>query len=1033
MTASLDNWLEGLGYTDEPQNLHRRGEVVPSTHPYALEVHALLRKDGSIRARAVFDVEGVPTIVFLDNDQHDGMAERALDEARQRIWNQNLATVVIHVHGDRAAAYPVRKLQTAEHLRLDSVRRDGPFSASDVASARLTNRMPEWFNQDARVDQSLLENISTAVRRLTTHGFVDVAEQPRRKQLAELLMGEILFVSYLEHREIVGPTYRERRRVGQLLDLVAENDRRGVQRLIDCLCSDFNGDFLAEDSHNPWAALTDRGYQLLHQFLRRTDLQTGQGEFWNYDFSYIPVELLSGLYEMFLSPHDQAKQGAFYTPRHLAALAVDQVFRRSQDPLSEAVFDGACGSGILLTTAYRRLLALAEERARRPFSFSDRCELLQRSIFGGDINPMACRVTAFSLYLSVFEGLDPADILEAQEHDEARLPSLKGPNLASGPEIGDFFSEAHAFAGRRFSLVISNPPWVQPAREEQTSADIWLERTKQPCPRRQVAGAYALRALDFLGDDGLISLILPVALLLGHSSGAFISHLLRKYRPFQIMNFGDLQELLFPTARHACHLFIGQRRVDNPKATDFHEVFDYCVPKADLTLALGHLTMQSADLHRLHTISVSEDPQQLVSRMWCDANDIALWTRLAVRGTIADFVKSARPPYKRVFRKGIHFVDGSREAVSSAPLRHLKHLRPEALTTASPVLHPDLLQSWPENQTTVVGLNDTVIRIFDGPRVVFPDGVSQIEPNVRAYYYDRLATFTHSIGVLAGGDADAPLLKFVAVYLRSSLAQYFLVLRAWKMLGERGGFHLREIATFPLFEPSAAPDPTAAQEALTVAGGRMDEIAELPLLRQRTRYQELRPELDRLVYDYFGLTSDERALVQETTSVLLPSIRPASLGALRAKPAQQTAYLDDYEAYAKSLAGALTRWRTIMNGEGTFSVAVKGSSNVRAAPFGIVRVDFSPNDRVGAASQAQIDDEIVLRTLEQLHNAGLHRIQSGPSLSLVPDTHVWLGSSLHLVRPATKRSWTIRQALRDAEHIVRMVQSGIRRQGPGQG
>lgn len=501
------------------------------------------------------------------------------------------------------------RLETAEHLHLDDVRKDGPFSASDVASARLTNRLPEWFDQDARVDHRLLGNISAAVSRLTAHGLVGVAERPRRKQLAEFLMGEILFVSYLEHREIVGPIYRKRRRVGQLLDLVAENDRQGVQRLIECLRSDFNGDFLGEDSHDPWVALTDRGYQLLHQFLRHTDLQTGQGQFWNYDFSYIPVELLSGLYEMFLSPRDQAKQGAFYTPRHLAALAVDEVFRRSQDPLCETIFDGACGSGILLTTAYRRLLALAEERARRPLSFVDRCELLQRSIFGADINPMACRVTAFSLYLSVFEGLDPADILEAQERDEAKLPSLKkGPNLAAGPEIGDFFSEAHALAGQRFSLVISNPPWTQPAREERTSADKWLQRTKQPCPRRQVAGAYALRALDFLDQGGLVSLILPMALLHGHSSAAFISHLLRLYRPFRVMNFGDLQELIFPTARHGCHLFTGQRRADDPKATDFHEAFDYCVPKADLTLALGHLTMQSADLHRLHTASVSEDP-----------------------------------------------------------------------------------------------------------------------------------------------------------------------------------------------------------------------------------------------------------------------------------------------------------------------------------------------------------------------------------------------------------------------------------------
>ncbi len=672
---------------------------MPPTHPYSLEIHALLKDDGTVRARAVFDVEEVPTIVFLDNDHITDPEARTLDEARKRIWNQNLATVVIHVHGERGVARPVRRLETTEHLLLSDVRRDGPFSASDVLSARLTNRMPTWFDQDERVDHKLLDNISATVLELEAHGFVGITEQLRRRQLAEFLMGEILFVSYLEHREIVGATYRERRDVGQLLDLVASTDRRSVQKLIDCLRKDFNGDFLAEDSHNPWAALSDRGYQLLHHFLKRTDMQTGQGEFWNYDFSYIPVELLSGLYEMFLSREDQSELGAFYTPRHLAALAVDQALRCSSNPLSEKVFDGACGSGILLTTAYRRLLAFAHERAGEPLAFADRCALLQRCIFGGDINPMACRVTAFSLYLSIFEGLDPADILETQERDEANLPSLKGPNLAAGPDVGDFFSDTHAFAATRFSLVISNPPWREPKRDEQTTADRWLARYKQPCPRRQIAGAYALRALDFLDNGGLISLILPVSLLLGHTSAAFVTHLLRRYRPFRVTNFGDLQELLFPTARHACHLFVGQRRAGDPEAAaDFRETFDYCVPKADLTLTFGHLTMQSADLHRLQTVSVSEDPQQLVSRMWGDATDHAIWTRLAARGSLADFARSARPHSRRAFRKGIHLRDKGQIAVSAEPLQHLPHLRPEALTNGSPVLHPNLLEPWPKDK-----------------------------------------------------------------------------------------------------------------------------------------------------------------------------------------------------------------------------------------------------------------------------------------------------------------------------------------------
>ena len=467
----MQDWLDRLGYAAEPAVLHRRGEAVPEPHPYALEIKALLRPDGAIRAQAVFDVEGVPTVVFVGDDD-EPLSMHSLDEVRKCVWNQNLASVVIEVKGNEALALPARKLRNAgEQLFLDHARSDGPFSAQDIASANVWRRVPNWFDVNARVDRKLLANLSTVISRLSKEGFPGAEEDFESRRRAELLMGQLLFVSYLEHREIVGTTYRSRRNVARLHELVAAADRQGLWALINSLRSDFNGDFLGDDSHDLWTALTDGGFRLINQFLRRTDMQTGQGDFWNYDFSYIPAELLSRLYESLLSDEQQAKDGAYYTPRHLAMLAVYQAFENSSDPLSETIFDGACGSGILLTTAYRRLIALSEAREGRQLRFSERADMLKRRIFGGDINFVACRVTAFSLYLSLLEGLDPADILEAQEREGTKLPSLNGTNLAHGEEGADFFREEHVFVGRRFSLVISNPPWAEPEGTSWTSAD----------------------------------------------------------------------------------------------------------------------------------------------------------------------------------------------------------------------------------------------------------------------------------------------------------------------------------------------------------------------------------------------------------------------------------------------------------------------------------------------------------------------------------------------------------------------------------
>ncbi|HWX35909.1 MAG TPA: hypothetical protein VNZ53_51890 [Steroidobacteraceae bacterium] len=92
IAAPVQQWLEKLGYAAERAVLHVRGDSLSDTHhPYALEIKKLLKPDGAVRAQAVFDVEGMPTVVFVGEDGAP-LSEEELAGARKRIWNQNLAT-----------------------------------------------------------------------------------------------------------------------------------------------------------------------------------------------------------------------------------------------------------------------------------------------------------------------------------------------------------------------------------------------------------------------------------------------------------------------------------------------------------------------------------------------------------------------------------------------------------------------------------------------------------------------------------------------------------------------------------------------------------------------------------------------------------------------------------------------------------------------------------------------------------------------------------------------------------------------------
>jgi hypothetical protein len=322
------------------------------------------------------------------------------------------------------------------------------------------------------------------------------------------------------------------------------------------------------------------------------------------------------------------------------------------------------------------------------------------------------------------------------------------------------------------------------------------------------------------------------------------------------------------------------------------------------------------------------------------------------------------------------------------------------------------------------GLNGAVTAVFDGPRVLFPDGFSKGEQNIRAVYYDGPASFTHSIGAIAGRKDDAALLQLAAVYLRSTLARYFLMMRGWKMLCERNGVHLTEVEAFPFFAPKDAPDARAAAAALDTVRTHMAALTALPELEQRRRYTELRGELDSAIFSYFGLTAEERTLVRETVEILMPSIRPRSFKSLDTL-AQHRADAEDFGIYARALAEALTSWRTKTRDRGRFRVSVVASDPMRAGPSGIVRVSYSVQSTESPEVSTSVSDELVLQTLAQLRESGLRVIATGEFLALVPDVHLWIDDTLYLVRPLTRRSWTVRQALRDAEHIVRSVQSPL--------
>lgn len=1008
MTAhDSDQWLERLGYDDRSRSLHRAADNLNGQHRYGPELDALLDPTGPIQAHAVFDVEGVPTVCFFQDDGLLSDTQR-LNDIRRSIWNQNLISIILILSNGTVTPVPVSKRASVGAPVLSSaISAHGHFSAADVQSGDLYARHTDWFRHEERVDSYLLRNLNEAVRLLIKTAALSDDQ-------AQQLVGQLLFVSYLEDRGIVTDVYRHERKVARMSDLVTRQDRAGILRLLKQLKLDFNGDFLEPGAGEApvWRNLQSNGFAVAQRFLSGEDMSNGQQRLWGYDFSFLPVELISGIYESFLRD-EQDELGAFYTPRNLANLVIDQALGSCENLAAQRIYDGACGSGILLTTAFRRILNQVEAQRGQLLPLAERIPLLKSCIYGSDVSKTACQMTAFSLYLSLLERLQPADLAQLERGEGVKLPKLRGENLFSGV-AGDFFDAKNKLASKpSFTVFICNPPWKEPKKGALSSADAWTESKGGAVVRRQMAAAFAHRALDCIEPTGRLCLILPVSLFLAPTSQRFVSEWLGKVKLHRLINFGDLRDLLFDRAHHACVVALATPRAMDQQFIPVAEQFEYWVPKADTSLAMGRLTLRGEDRQWVQTQRVVSNNQALTTLSWGGPVDVALCARLRLHGRLDDMANGRFGSWQ--IRKGVHLNDASRETQSAAKLQAIPHIPVKIVQGPLPFVEEALLGKFPRDQRTVVGLDKDLLDVFRGPRVVFPDGPSP-HLEVRAHFISATASFTSSIGVVSGPEDDADLLKFLAVYLRSDLVRYFVVMSQYSVLVAQDRITLKDIKSLPFVPPALHPNPEKARAIVMETAQAIADIQERDVFDQERRYKQLRPKLQKLIFQYFGLSQSETLLVQEVIRDIIPSIQPRGFSTLRTE-LQHDAALDKLTDYSEALRAELVAWRNATSGHGHFEVTVQATS-VGQGRFAVVRVDLVASADDVRAAPAIEADKAVQATIRMLQKRQLLPMQVTSNIFLAADVVVLVDSSAYIVKSIQRRAWLRRSALQDAQRIV---------------
>ncbi|MER8658469.1 N-6 DNA methylase [Mesorhizobium sp. M0847] len=1010
-SALAPEWKDRLGLTHRHSpELYESADAV-SDVPHAPAIRAALNEMG---VSAIFCVQGVPTVAILEADVYD---RAKIIDLHGALWNQGLASLLLVIADDTLRAFSLARTPftdpgdafetrclidslslTAEALRFQNL-------IYGAESGRLWKDYGDYFPLKERIDQVLLDNLNAS------HELLQSAELS--PDAAQALLIQAMFIAYLEDREIVTPAYFAavtEKSAESFSALLETGDVDFFRSLFLTLHKDFNGDlFVAPCSFEPKGEapeVTATHLAILARFRsgREEMAHSGQQRFWGYDFRYIPIELVSAVYDRFLGEREAERRanGAYYTPMFLADTVVSQVW----EMLPEATrttgnfLDPACGSGVFLVRSFQRLCEHWRAKHKtQTISWKTLLSLLSQ-IHGWDLNGGAVRVAVFSLYVALLEEVSPRDILKLITRGKL-LPELWGKTLV----CRDFFEVSPDSA--RYEVIIGNPPWTS-RRGPARSSVQWSKKTGHPMPGGEDAWAFSWKALSHLADGGVIAFLLPaMGFLHNHAQNTVEARdtFFRKSQVRRIINFADLRFQLFEKAHRPTTLII----YGSATTVNFPYHFDYWAPKADLNLRIKRvITLSSADKAVLGVGAVLDNPLIFKQRLWMREPDAKLFGYLArlpkLGAFVSDFGSLSRrreePAGRWVIGQGYQPFNEDSEGDAPPLASEYVGRLPDLPITAYSRLAQAAESLQPSTSSTVRRRGFEAG--FNGIRILVPRGVETSQNRLRAAYCDEALTFQDILQAIVVPDGESDRAKILTAILNSRIAVWYAFHGTASFGSDRPEVKQADLLRLPFPSPADVPDQGAAAQAalgliaiVDAARGRSNE----PLSIQVDEGEILRT-IDRLAYQYFCLSPDEIALIDDTVEAILPALQPheGHIPKLWCAPDEP-----QRAQYARTLAGSLADWFK--------DKKIDARLVARASDLAILRLHLGGHEDYAEDAGGELSE-----VLEQLA-AHIKRPLDG-NFQLMPDLRVFVSGYLYLIKPMQMRFWLRSTALADADGIA---------------
>jgi SAM-dependent methyltransferase len=849
----------------------------------------------AIGAERVFFVKNNPVIIFA---QHDGRDMEAVRRFFNHTWCMSRPRLLF-----LALPGELRILDLAEppirfgeanplegHRLLDkatSIREVQSIVKKYHQESIETGRLFEESRFDTgkdRADQTLINDLRIVRARL-----LEVDGQLKARH-AHALIGRSIFIRYLEDRKVLTQQYFKNEVAAgrrSWLDILESepptpyadpqmeelcypkvlSDKEFTYALFRRLSLDFNGDMFPSDPEEE-AAVSQEHLDLLQSFLTGNLDEQQKLFFFAYRFETIPMELISSIYEEFYNVENGRKGngGSYYTPAALVEFLLTQVLTEDRLESEPRVMDLACGSGIFLVQAFKRIVRhLVARQCGDPPTRQQLLQILQNQIVGIDINEEAVRIAAFSLYLAFLHYQDPPDV----RHNK-RLPNLilvPGSEDDTGRHLGilvpanSFSSDTqrgspplpHRYQTECADVVVGNPPWgsLNAGDGHDTSADViqqWCHRRGYEVGYKECCQAFIHRAISLLRDGGAAALLVPTGVFFkeGRKSQKFRKQWLSKTTLRRVVNFAHVRDVFFANAIAPFASVVFEK--GNPRESD--HVFEYWSAK------------KTAMAKRLRAVVLSRGDVKLVQQERIMRDDF-LWKVYWWGGHLDEALINAmqiHPPLGEVKVNGERLVIGMGRGFQHGP--KLKQSSLGSLTRYQE-LPTDLLHRYgPLERSTLIQVPSTVHRrgrlsVYDGLRILVKRGIAQGHGR-NGQVVARLETsplcFRNSVFGIRLRDSAVEEAKMLLGILWSSLTRYYLFLTS----SSWGMWH------HELTEEALRTIPICLPSDCSLRGRIVDIVDQLMSIDFPVeRIEELESDLDAAVFDLYSLDEPERDLIRD--------------------------------------------------------------------------------------------------------------------------------------------------------------------------